>query len=266
MNLSFTKLISYASRRNSNIDKALADLEDFSNLTNHDTWNSIDFYTMVANTNAYNYLKESLKFTKVAKDILDKSSLYQLVNLFRDPTNEISKIPNPTADQKKRVEKAIMNGEEFINRIGKQNIAAIGIDLIGFTAINMKHGPEVGDKIIEVISSLIEKADLKQHKTEVVGDTFIVYLILENQTDLESYAAQIHGIINSHNWREIQENLFVNAYTTFGLIGQKETIHDFSKRIFDSILSQKEKGYVFKKIEEKISRGDWDIEQMVSHR
>lgn len=266
VNLSFTKLISYAARNHSNPTKALADLEDFSNLTNHDLWNCIDFYTIIANTNAYNYLNENLKFSKVGKELLDKSSLYQLVNLFREPTQEISKIPNPTDSQKQRVERAITNGQEFIHNQNRQNIAAIGIDLIGFTAINMRYGPDIGDKIIAVISSLIEKADLEQHKTEVVGDTFIVYLIVQSKVDLESYAAKIHRIINSHNWREIQENLYVNAYTTFGLIGENETVHDFSKRIFDSILTQKEQGYVFNQIKPKISREDWGIEQMVSHR
>ena len=264
--LSFTKLISYISRKKTNIAKSLIDLDDFSNLTNHDLWNTIDFYTIIANTNAYNYIKENLKFSKTEKDILDKSSLYQLINLLRAPTDEISKITNPTDLQKKRVEKAIEGGQKFSEKYENLIIAAIGIDLIGFTAINMKYGPEVGDKIIQIISKLIEKTDLKQHKAEVIGDTFIVYLTLESRNDLEDYAAKLHRIINSHNWNEIQENLYVNAYTTFGFIAESESIHEFSKRIFDSILNQKEKGFVFKQAEEKISREDWNIEQMVSHR
>jgi GGDEF domain-containing protein len=266
LNLSFTKLISYTSRRDSHIEKALADLDDFSNLTNDASWNTIDFYTIMAKTNAFSYLKDNLKFSKTEKDILDKSSFYQLVNLFRDPTSEISKIPNPTELQKQRVEKAISNGEKFASLQNEKSIAAIGIDLIGFTAINMKYGPDIGDKIILTIEGLIEKADLQQHKTEIVGDTFIVYLIVEKENDLENYASKLHTIINSHNWREIQHNLFVNAYTTFGFLREGEAIHEFSKRIFDSILSQKEQGYIFKGAKEQISRRDWGIEQMVSHR
>lgn len=266
VNLSFTKLISYISRRQTSSDKALVDLDDFANLTNHEVWNTVDFYTIVANTNAFSYLKENLKFSRTEKAILEKSSLYHLVNIFREPTDEISKIPNPTASQKERVEKAIENGEKFIGKLETKEIGAIGIDLIGFSAINMRHGTETGDKIIKIISSLIDKAELNKHSAEIIGDTFIVYLTLDNKSDLQEYASKLHSIVNSHNWKEIQQDLYVNAYTTFGLKTDLETVREFSKRIFDSILNQKESGNVFKPAEEKISRDDWDIEQMVSHR
>jgi GGDEF domain-containing protein len=266
VNLSFTKLLSYISRRNTNIQKALVDLDDFSNLTNHVMWNTIDFYTIIANTNAFAYLAENLTFSKTEKHLLEKSSFYQLLNLFRQPTDEISKIPSPSAEQKKKVEKAIVSGEIFVEENKGMSIAAIGIDLIGFTAINMKYGPDLADKIIETIVNLIERADLKQHKSEVVGDTFIVYLALNNDDALEDYAARLHRIVNSHNWEEIQTNLYVNAYTTFGYISKSESIHHFSKRIFDSILTQKVNGHIFQIAQRKVSRDDWDIDQMVSHR
>lgn len=265
VNLSFTKLISYLSRKDSNHEKALVDLDDFCNLTNNKAWNTIDFYTIISATNAFNYLKDNLKFSKTEKGILEKSSLYQLINIFRQPTEAISKLPNPTDIQKKRVENAIAGGESFLMTQEKKEIGAIGIDLVGFTAINMKYGPELGDKIIEIISQLINKADLNQHKVEVIGDTFIVYLTIEDNVDLEKNAAKLQQIIHSHNWSEIQDNLFVSAYTTFDFIKEKESIHDFSKRIFDSILNQKEQGHIFRKSEDKISRKDWDIEEMVSH-
>jgi GGDEF domain-containing protein len=262
--LSFTKLISYIARKDSNPSKASADLNDFCNLTNRDTWNAIDFYTIVANVNAFDYLIENLKFSKAEKEVLEKSSFYQLVNLFRSPTEEISKIPNPTDIQKQRVEKAISSGQEFLSNY--KNIGAIGMDLIGFTSINMKYGSELGDRIINTIGQLIKAAGLKQHTAEVVGDTFIVYLVTENVEQLKNDAETLHKIISNYKWNDIKENLFVNAYTSFGLIKENETIHDFSKRIFDSILSQKESGEIFKEAGEKISRNDWNIEEMMSHR
>lgn len=262
--LSFTKLISYIARKDSNPIKASADLNDFCNLTNRDTWNAIDFYTIVANVNAFDYLIENLKFSKPEKEILEKSSFYQLVNLFRSPTEEISKIPNPTDIQKQRVEKAISSGQDFLSHY--KNIGAIGMDLIGFTSINMKYGSELGDKIIDTIGKLIKEAGLRQHTAEVVGDTFIVYLVTENAEQLKNDAEILHQIISNYKWNDIQENLFVNAYTSFGQIKENETIHDFSKRIFDSILSQKERGEIFKEAGEIISRDDWNIEEMMSHR
>ena len=262
--LSFTKLISYIARKSTNPAKATADLHDFCNLTNRDSWNAIDFYTIVANVNAFDYIIENLKFSKTEKEILEKSSFYQLVNLFRVPTEEISKIPNPTDLQKERVEKAIATGQDLLNQ--NKNIGAIGMDLIGFTSVNMKYGSDLGDRIIEKISQLIKAAGLSQHKAEVVGDTFIVYLVIENAVQLKNDAEMLHKIISSYKWSEIQENLFINAYTSFGLIKENETIHEFSKRIFDSILSQKEYGQVFKQAGETISRGDWNIEEMMSHR
>lgn len=262
--LSFTKLISYIARKDSNPGKASADLNDFCNLTNRETWNAIDFYTIVANVNAFDYLIENLKFSKAEKEILEKSSFYQLVNLFRSPTEEISKIPNPTEIQKQRVEKAISSGQEFLSHY--KNVGAIGMDLIGFTSINMKYGSELGDRIIGTIGQLIKEAGLKQHTAEVVGDTFIVYLVTESIEQLKSDAETLHNIISNYKWNDIKENLFVNAYTSFGLIKENETIHDFSKRIFDSILSQKESGEIFKEAGEDISRKDWNIEEMMSHR
>jgi GGDEF domain-containing protein len=262
--LSFTKLISYLARKNINPAKASADLDDFCNLTNRDSWNAIDFYTIVANVNAFDYLIENLKFSKGEKEILEKSSFYQLVNLFRSPTEEISKIPNPTDLQKKRVEKAISTGQDLLAK--HKNIGAIGMDLIGFTSINMKYGSELGDRIIDTISQLIIDAGLSQHKAEVVGDTFIVYLVIGSAEQLKNDAEKLHKIVSNYKWNEIQENLFVNAYTSYGLIKENETIHDFSKRIFDSILSQKEGGQIFKEAGEIISRNDWNIEEMMSHR
>ena len=99
-----------------------------------------------------------------------------------------------------------------------------------------------------------------------MGDTFIVYLVTENAEQLKNDAETLHKIISNYKWNDIKENLFVNAYTSFGLIKENETIHDFSKRIFDSILSQKERGEIFKEAGEIISRNDWNIEEMMSHR
>lgn len=262
--LSFTKLISYIARKDSNPGKASADLNDFCNLTNRETWNAIDFYTIVANVNAFDYLIENLKFSKAEKEILEKSCFYQLVNLFRSPTEEISKIPNPTEIQKQRIEKAISSGQEFLSHY--KNVGAIGMDLIGFTSINMKYGSELGDRIIGTIGQLIKEVGLNQHAAEVVGDTFIVFLVTESIEQLKSDAETLHNIISNYKWNDIKENLFVNAYTSFGLIKENETIHDFSKRIFDSILSQKESGEIFKEAGEDISRKDWNIEEMMSHR
>lgn len=266
VNLSFTKLISYAARKQSNPKKAIVDLDDFANLTNQEGWNTIDFYTLVNRMSAFEYLNSTLEFTPDEKGILENSSFYQLLNLFRTPTEEIAKSLQPTKLQIKRVDEAIESGEEFSTKNDGELIAAIGIDLQGFTAINMKFGPQIGDEIISIIGELVQKTGFSNYSYQSIGDTFIIYKTVKDIVEAEEDSKRFHEIINSYNWKEIDSNLYINTYTTFDILAKDENIESFSKRIFDSLLTQKTTGNVFSRAMEEISRSGWEIHQMVSYR
>lgn len=266
VNLSFTKLISYVARKKSNPQKAIVDLDDFSNLTNQNTWNTIEFYTMVSRMSAYNFLMTNMEFTPDERGILENSSFYQLLNMFRKPTDEIAKSVQPTDKQVEKVNKAIATGQSVYDKNEGNQIAAIGVDLQGFTAINMKFGPNVGDKIIKTIYELIEKASFRDYAFESIGDTFIIFLTVDDIEEAENSAKRFHEIVSSHNWKEIKSNLYVNTYTTYGLKGDSEKLNEFAKRIFDSLLTQKTTGIVFDKAMNDIKRKEWEIHQMVSYR
>lgn len=263
--LSFTKLISYISRKDKNPEKATQDLIDFVNLSNHESWSSIDFYTIIDKSSSYNYLQNSLNFGAEDKELLERSSLIQILNLFRKPTHKISEIPRDDKLLEKRINKTIEYARDFISTNPNKTIGVIGIDLLGFTAINMKYGNEIGNLIIKIVGDLIKKAKFSNtFKYQAIGDTFVILFVLEKGQNIKKVGTQFHELVSSHNWKEIEENLYVNSYTNYGLKKEQEEPHMLVKRVLDSLLTQKENGRVFMPLMNEIQRIDMDINYMAS--
>lgn len=217
--LSFTKIISYFQRKEKNIVKAKQDLVDFVNLTNCTLWNPIDFYTIVLQLNAFEYLEENISADLHALNILKNSSLFILSKLFSKISSENKIQPAVTAKFSSDDIFSTIT-KNYLDFIKNKNVlySIYAFDIKHFTALNLKYGLRIGNQIIGNAKSVIEQKISNYNITFVIGDTFFV---LSEQDDLglvDKEVTLIYESLKDYNWGEIQKNIWLDFSYTYALV------------------------------------------------
>jgi len=242
VDLSYTKLLAYLARKGKTNSKSHMDLNDFVHLTNHSEWNTIDFYSILNKTEALTYLKENLEFEGIDVSTIDKSSFFQLVDLFKKPIDGIQNINHSKFYLSHDDVTNLLNVEasNFQDHFKTDIYSMICLDIQGFRSINMKYGTEIADSILSIINEMIKTlTNPLKTKTLILGDTFIVFSSDIGKVKLKELAHKIFGEISSYEWGNISDTLFVNVYLTYGMKEEYEIIPSFTLRLLDTIADAK---------------------------
>lgn len=264
--LSYSKLISFASRKNTNEEKAAKDLDDFVQLTNQSSWNTTGFYSTINRVGAIQHLENALGDGTDYSDILEHSSAYKTAKMLIQSIDSETKKVSPERIEA-RVELAIESAATFFDnrsdnwreKYSGKILAGIGFDLMGFCNRDRR------SLVITGMGNLIRDACGSPYRYRSLGDTFVAYYLTDSFSSARSCTKRFHEAINSHDWTNDSGDQYCHSITTFDLVAEDEQPEVFFKRLLDSLLSQKEDNVVFRKCSSEIVRNEMSVKEMVNY-
>jgi len=172
-----------------------------------------------------------------------------------------------------RINMTIESGQTFLGDHGKLAIGKyeglklgiIGFDLLGFTVRNSKYNPNIRNKIINAIGKLFSSTLSTSYRYRSLGDTYILFVPVKNETDLEDVAKKIHIVLNSYDWGEFNGELMLSTISSYIIMDSNENIVEYLRLIFKSLLAQKADGIVFAKADIEIESAE-ELFTLVSYK
>jgi diguanylate cyclase (GGDEF)-like protein len=174
-----------------------------------------------------------------------KETSLQIKNLLRR-IERLKRTPNVSTRRLIEKEKQILMVEREISRaIGdfrrrRKSISMIFGDIDKFTALNMKYGAEVGDKIIHIVGELFSQIPSAHYSGRLGGDEFVACLVGIKDADVRVVAEDLLERIRNYPWTRLSPELYLSISIGIAKLTLDEPIQKLLLRaVHGSVLAKR---------------------------